>query len=89
MSEFQQAIGYIALSVAALGRLGTIHGYIELRVIKRLLNARIGNTPEPPRIHAACGLRLRDLPRHRFPSIWTSIGAGRPKFRNLSDDVRG
>ncbi len=24
--------------------LGTIHGYIELRVIKRLLNARIGNT---------------------------------------------
>src|SRR6267143_3237350 len=56
----QHAVGNIALRVAALGRLGPIHGYIELWVIKRLLYTCIGNTRNPLDFvqHPGCGFAI-------------------------------
>src|SRR5580692_3061457 len=84
----QHAVGNVALGVPALGRLGTIHGHIELRVIKRLLYARIGNTRNLLDLmqHAGCDLAIAlDI-----GSLDLDInGCRQTKVQDLRNDVRG
>src|SRR6202166_2281768 len=86
--RIQQATGYIALSVATLGGLGAVHGHIELRVIERLLYARIGDARHAPDFlqHTSRDFAIA----LNIGSLDLNIdGSGQTKVQNLSDDVRG
>src|ERR1700688_3315043 len=84
----QQATGYIALSVATLGGLGAVHSHIELRIIKRLLYARIGDARhtfdflQHPSRDFAIALNIGSLDLN-------IDGSGQTKVQHLSNDVRG
>ena len=74
--------------VAALGRLGTVHRHIELRIVKRLLYARIGDARNPLDFmqHPGCDFAIAvDV-----GSLDLDIdGRRQTKVQDLSDDVRG
>ena len=61
----------------------------KLRVVERLLDAQVGEPGDLAQLVQQLGRRPAGCPRGSLPSICTSIGAGRPKFRIWRHDVGG
>ncbi len=67
--------------VAALRGLGAVHVDVEHGVVVGLLEAEIDQARESGAAAASIVSATLRLPASSVPSICTSMGAGRPKFR--------
>ena len=77
----QQVAGHLALREAGLRRQRAVDVQVQLRLVEHLVHAQVGEAGHLREPVAAASPRTVGWPRGCGPTTWTSIGAGRPKFR--------
>ena len=77
----QQVVRDVALREPGLRRARPVDVQVQLRLVERLVHAQVDDARAPaPAVAASAAANRRFASRLR-PTTWTSIGAGRPKFR--------